>query len=171
MKDRCICIGFLGGGGYESQIEMQKRVYSVEGISPTITTSWEGLKGVKIKNATKEGYLEAKEGDGIDLQYPNSRTRRGRVGKGIAPTIMTGGMGGGVVCRGGQMVIRKLTPRECWRLMDFDDSDFDKAQKVVSNMRLYEQAGNSIVVNCLVAIFGQLFDGKENVYKEEKVCR
>lgn len=62
--------------------------------------------------------------------------------------------------------IRKLTPRECWRLMDFKDSDFDKAEKVVSNTQLYKQAGNSIVVNVLVAIMGQLFDGKENIYKE-----
>ena len=63
--------------------------------------------------------------------------------------------------------IRKLTPRECWRLMDFDDEDFNKAQAVESNTQLYAQAGNSIVVNCLVAIFGQMFDGKEDVYKEK----
>ena len=62
--------------------------------------------------------------------------------------------------------IRKLTPRECWRLMDFKDSDYDKAEKVVSNTQLYKQAGNSIVVNVLVAIIGQLFDGKETKYKE-----
>ena len=50
--------------------------------------------------------------------------------------------------------IRKLTPRECWRLMGFDDADFDKAQAAgISNTQLYKQAGNSIVVNCLEAIF------------------
>lgn len=48
------------------------------------------------------------------------------------------------ICR-----IRKLTPRECWRLMGFDDADFDKASKVCSNSQLYKQAGNSIVVNVL----------------------
>ena len=62
--------------------------------------------------------------------------------------------------------IRKLTPRECWRLMDFSDEDFEKAAEVNSNTQLYKQAGNSIVVNVLVAILGQLFPGKENVYKE-----
>lgn len=62
--------------------------------------------------------------------------------------------------------IRKLTPRECWRLMDFKDSDFEKAQEENSNTQLYKQAGNSIVKNVLVAIFGQMIDGKENVYKE-----
>ena len=50
--------------------------------------------------------------------------------------------------------------------MDFDDEDFNKAQSIESNTQLYAQAGNSIVVNCLVAIFGQMFDGKEEVYKE-----
>ena len=62
--------------------------------------------------------------------------------------------------------IRKLTPKECWRLMDFTDEDFTKAEKVNSNTQLYKQAGNSIVANVLVAIMGQLFEGKENVYKE-----
>lgn len=53
--------------------------------------------------------------------------------------------------------IRKLTPKECWRLMGFDDSDFEKAEKVNSNTQLYKQAGNSIVVNVLEAIFKNLF--------------
>lgn len=52
--------------------------------------------------------------------------------------------------------IRKLTPRECWRLMNFTDADFEKAQAVNSNSQLYKQAGNSIVVACLIAIFSQL---------------
>lgn len=50
--------------------------------------------------------------------------------------------------------------------MDFKDYDFEKAQEVNSNTQLYKQAGNSIVKNVLVAIFGQMIDGKENVYKE-----
>ena len=65
------------------------------------------------------------------------------------------------------MRIRKLTPKEYWRLMDFDDEDYNKASQVVSESQLYKQAGNSIVVNVLAAIFGQLFDGKEDVYKEK----
>ena len=66
----------------------------------------------------------------------------------------------------GQYRIRKLTPMECWRLMDFSDEDFHKAESVNSNTQLYKQAGNSIVRNVLVAIFGQMIPGKENVYKE-----
>ena len=54
------------------------------------------------------------------------------------------------------LIIRKLTPKEYWRLMGFDDSDFEKAAKVNSNTQLYKQAGNSIVVNVLCEIFKQL---------------
>lgn len=49
--------------------------------------------------------------------------------------------------------IRKLTPKECWRLMGFEDIDFEKAEKVNSNTQLYKQAGNSIVVDVLEALF------------------
>ena len=55
------------------------------------------------------------------------------------------------------VIVRMLTPREYWRLMDFDDTDFDKAQSVVSNRQLYNQAGNSIVVSVLYYIFKELF--------------
>lgn len=59
--------------------------------------------------------------------------------------------------------IRKLTPKECWRLMGFKDEEFDKAQKVNSNTQLYKQAGNSIVVDVLEAILRNLLtcDRKE----------
>lgn len=57
--------------------------------------------------------------------------------------------------------IRKLTPKECWRLMGFDDEDVEKAAKVCSNSQLYKQAGNSIVVDVLMAIFRELFVPKK----------
>lgn len=62
--------------------------------------------------------------------------------------------------------IRKLIPKECWSLMDFLESDFISAEKVVSNSQLYKQVGNSIVKRVLMAIIGQMIPGKENVYKE-----
>jgi DNA (cytosine-5)-methyltransferase 1 len=52
--------------------------------------------------------------------------------------------------------IRKLIPRECWRLMSFTDEDFDKAASVNSNTQLYKQAGNSIVKDVMMAIFRQM---------------
>lgn len=54
--------------------------------------------------------------------------------------------------------IRKFTPKECWRLMGFSDDDFEKAEQVNSNTQLYKQAGNSIVVDVLEAIFRQLIE-------------
>lgn len=77
----------------------------------------------------------------------------------ILPTITT--HGGGI--SGTPMVkknlrIRKITPREAWRLMGFDDKDFDKAQQVNSDTQLYKQAGNSIVVNVLEDIFRQFYE-------------
>lgn len=109
-----------------------------------------GYEGVAIRTANKKGYDMATDGDGIDLSYPQSATPRGRVGHGVAKTIPTGDSQGTL----DGFRIRKLTPRECWRLMGFDDADFDKAQAAgISNTQLYKQAGNSIVVNCLEAIF------------------
>ena len=54
--------------------------------------------------------------------------------------------------------IRKLTPKECFRLMGFDDSDFEKAEAVNSNTQLYKQAGNSICVPVVEYIINELFD-------------
>lgn len=85
---------------------------------------------------------------------------------GICSTLSAGTYGYANNCIQTQYRIRKLTPRECWRLMNFTDQDFEKAADVNSNTQLYKQAGNSIVKNCLVAIIGQMIPGKEDVYKE-----
>lgn len=73
-------------------------------------------------------------------------------------TLTTRGdcVGTAVKDKSNNLRIRKLTPKECWRLMGFDDEDFEKAAKVNSNSQLYKQAGNSIVVNVLEAILTNL---------------
>lgn len=79
--------------------------------------------------------------------------------EGIARTVKAGGGSGNIpkiVCDTSNLKIRKLTPRECWRLMGFSDEDFDKVKDYISDTQLYKQAGNSIVVNCLEAIFNNL---------------
>ena len=63
------------------------------------------------------------------------------------------------------MRIRKLTPKECWRLMGFDDTDFEKAEAVNSNSQLYKQAGNSIVVDVIEKIYEKLFERYGDVIK------
>lgn len=110
------------------------------------------LEPLKVKNATKKGYQEATDGDIIDLAYPNSKQRRGRVKKGYTHTITTSPNIG--VLDGYR--VRKLTPLECWRLMGFGDDEFYKAEKVNSNSQLYKQAGNSIVVDVLEGIFTEI---------------
>lgn len=94
-------------------------------------------------------------------EYPKSKLRRGRViEKGnISPTIICHDTNYRVE---ENYAIRKLTPKECWRLMGFSDDDFEKAEKVNSNTQLYKQAGNSIVVNVLEAIFKQMLEDKRN---------
>lgn len=64
--------------------------------------------------------------------------------------------------------VRRLTARECWRLMDFSDSDYEKAEAVNSQSQLYREAGNSIVKNVLMAVFGQMLPGKEAAYNGRK---
>ena len=139
-----------------------------QGICNTLTSVQKDnmlLETVRIKQATSQGYIECEVGGVADLSYPDSKTRRGRVQENgqVSPTLMAGEQD---ICRiENQYRIRKLTPLECWRLMDFSDDDFEKAAKVNSNTQLYKQAGNSIVKNVLVAIIGQMIAGKESVYR------
>lgn len=130
------------------------RTVRKDNCSGTIDTgiSFRNKQFLLIKNATKKGYLEAYEGDGVDISG-RMESHRGTVQKGMSQTLKTA-IEVGVVVKG--LRIRKLTPKECWRLMGFDDASFERANKVNSNAQLYKQAGNSIVVNCLMAIFSQL---------------
>jgi site-specific DNA-cytosine methylase/intein/homing endonuclease len=110
---------------------------------------------IKIREATQKGYAEAHFGDGVNTQYPNSTTARGRVAKGISNTLMCGD-GRGIVTD--DIRIRKLTPRECLRLMGWHDEQIDKIEAAgISNAQKYRQAGNGIVVQVLEAIFKNLF--------------
>ena len=178
---------------------MNEEVYDSLGLCPTLTTNkGEGPK-VKVAEATKQGYAVAEMGDSINFEQPNSKTRRGRVGKGIVNTLTTGCNQGvlelpaigasrgrnpentsdrtpgspteqrleinkhGVsntltsVQKDNYVIepnyrIRKLTPKECWRLQGFPDWAFEKAEKVNSNSQLYKQAGNSVTMNVISAI-------------------
>ena len=106
-------------------------------------------KKLKIREATTKGYAEAGVGDSVNIANINSKTKRGRVGNQIANTLLASEQQGVV---GSDYRIRRLTPRECWRLQGFPDSAFDKAQAVTSNSQLYKQAGNSVTVNVIAEI-------------------
>lgn len=139
---------------------------------------------VGIKVANKRGYIECEIGGVADFLYPTSKHRRGRVqGDGqISPTITAENTGvckveinenyrieDGVlypnedVTKGTEIDwsnteyrIRKLTPTECLKIMDVDESDIEKMKAVNSNTQLYKTAGNSIIVSVLCAVFSQL---------------
>lgn len=142
-------------GTIEPNFNQSGVVYETDGIAPTIRAyQGGGLEPkIRVKEATSQGYAEAEIGDSVNLSHPNSKTRRGRVGKQIANTLLTGESQGVVEP---DFRIRKLTPRECWRLQGFPDWAFDKAQEVNSNSQLYKQAGNSVTVNVIAAIAKEL---------------
>ncbi|MCM3511669.1 DNA cytosine methyltransferase [Carnobacterium inhibens] len=248
-KGICASLNTMGGGGREPYIVVsQNRIKTVgnirkngksqsgqvvdsEGLSPSICASGLQKNPIKvlIREATKKGYSIAKVGDSINFEHLNSKTRRGRVGKGVAQTLTTSCNQGTIELpaigasrgrnplnladrsagstkeqrleinkqgtsntltsvqkdnyvilqkargnnKGGQhkiaptvtsnsyqennilsdgIRIRKLTPKECWRLQGFPDWAFKKAEKVNSNSQLYKQAGNSVTVNVIFEI-------------------
>lgn len=110
-----------------------------------------------IKNSTKQGYLEAEENDCIDLTASNLKNHRGVVQKGKAQTIVCadGGGRGVVVNKQSDLKIRKLTPRECFRLQGVRDDDIDKLMHM-GDTTLYHLAGDAIVVNVLMEIFKEI---------------
>lgn len=130
--------------------------YICEGIDEEIQVK----DFLKIKEATKKGYSEAYAGDYVNIQFPNSKTRRGRVGNGIANTLLTSKENCVVVDN--PLRLRRLTEKECFRLMGFDDSDCDILKdNGISMTQIYKQAGNSIVVDVLEALFTELFEAIE----------
>jgi DNA (cytosine-5)-methyltransferase 1 len=118
--------------------EQIRRVYSPDGCCPTLNTMQGGNTEPKI------------------LQIPRGYNNGGL--HEVSPTISSHSWECNNFITENNMRIRKITPRECWRLMGFYDSDFDRAQQFNSNSQLYKQAGNSIVVDVLYYIFKNLFE-------------
>ena len=146
--------------------ECIRRVYSQDGVAPTLSTMQGGQRQPKIidpqgrKNKvcvprdfapTLRAQAHGNAPVVIDDTY--GYDDKPREYSDVSPTLRAGRQGLKV---DNQIRVRRLTPRECWRLMGFSDEDFAKAEKVNSNTQLYKQAGNSIVVNVLEAIFKKL---------------
>lgn len=167
QKDNLVLEPKRLGGLYDGEGKRRQAgaVWEKENIAPTLDTCQGGHREplIVVKEGTKKGYDIAKVGDSINLSFPGSITRRGKVGKGVSQTLDTS-------CNIGTLEtdyrIRKLTPLECFRLMGFDDEDYYKARTSLeqvfykgndkSNSQMYKQAGNSIVVNVLEEIFKSL---------------
>ena len=234
-RERCFIIGHLRGrstskifpvegtnrensislnlfGCLNGRNSQRDRVYSADGLAPTISTKPGGnteskiaipvltpdraekrqngrrfkddgepmftLTGqdrhgvaVEVREATKQGYAECRVGiDSVNFAMPNSKTRRGRVGKEIANTLDTSCNQGIFVKVSDELIvyavwyekyqcyiaIRKLTPRECFKLQGWSDDYFEKAQFVNSDSQLYKQAGNGVTVSVIKAIAEKL---------------
>lgn len=217
--------------GYIKKTEDEKKhqsntVYDSDHIGRSLCAcDYKSPMMVNIKQATKQGYIECEVGGVVDLSYPDSKTRRGRVqdNGNTCPTITATETG---ICRiepkerffkqaletlnendcnSGDTInafnkhvdksgysptlttrpevfktailpvtddirIRKLTPKECFRLMGFSDENFDAAQKAgVSNSQLYKQAGNSIVVDVLYYIYVELYKAMPYLFDDLKL--
>ena len=133
---------------YKGDFEQLCRVWKEK--SPTLHTKSNEVK-IYVKNATKKGYIEAKDGDGIDISS-RMEHHRGTVQKQMIQTLDTQGV------VSSDLRIRKLTPKECFRLMGVKDEDYYKIAKNQSNSSLYHLAGDSIVVDVLMAIFKEMIE-------------
>ncbi|HDR8199906.1 TPA: DNA cytosine methyltransferase [Bacillus cereus] len=98
---------------------------------------------VKVRQATKQGYDIGVVGDAINIAVPTSKTRRGRIGRGVAQTLLRSREQ--TTLRNGKLYW--LTERESWRLQGIPDEYFDRAKEVTSPNQLYAQAGNGLTVN------------------------
>lgn len=136
-------------------------VYSTDGISPTLlATSYKQPVQIKVDN--------------IGNINPSGKGMNGNVfdENGLAPTLTTNkGEGNKIAIRQVHKIeppirIRKLTPKECFRLMGFSDENFEAAEKMVSNSQLYKQAGNSIVVDVLYYILVELYKAMPYLFED-----
>ena len=153
--------------------------YRISDIAPTITTGkGEGSKivipiltpdrknkhqnGRRFKNPGEEMFtLTAQDRHGVALVYQRSRGHNKGGLHAISPTLTSNDWQNNNFLIMGFIVIRKLTPRECWRLQAFPDEFFDKAQAVNSDSQLYKQAGNSVTVNVVYEIAKKIKEMEE----------
>ena len=163
----------LNGGKIGKMTDIYRRAYYDKGVSPTLHTCPGGNTEAKVIITDQQivnsipdskSYVKRKVQETLDEKgylpefhnpYHNSEVKE------ISPTIATScgnEAGVGAVLYKHNFRIRKLIPKEYWRLMGFDDIDFEKAKSAgISNTQLYKQAGNSIVVDVLQYIFRNLF--------------
>lgn len=179
IKDTLVpnAVGGVGEKSFGKQYRQGNRIYDTKCVSPALMANNDNANGGSLLildqqivdsipdsnsyNKRKAQEMLDKKGYLPEFHVPYSSSEV----KETAPTLTTASgsfTGSGSVMYNHDFRIRKLTPKECWRLMGFDDSDFDKAKVAgISNSQLYRQAGNSIVVNVLQYIFRNLFKGGE----------
>lgn len=179
---QCECVGSLNGGKWDKMNESIRRVYSPQAASPSLTTCCGGNHEVKIEEVSvydeQNRYLRTDGNVGTLTTDGSSPKHNNRIVEPSKDFVVWDGYNqqvrtdqscvGTLTCncgadlkRNGQGIInnfkiRKLTPRECFRLMGVKDDDFERVAKNQSDSSLYHLAGDSIITNCLMAIFEQM---------------
>lgn len=179
QRERVFCVSILGDEPYEFPAKQELSLTLKDMLEENVDTKFylnqEQVNKIKFSTYHKEASL-IQTGDYSDTLCARGSIKCVQVGRydtatrvnsncyrvyddnGLSPILST--------YQGGNLqpfvlddntLVRKLTPKECWRLMGFTDNDFDKATKVCSNSQLYKQAGNSIVVSVLENILRNLF--------------
>lgn len=161
---KCKQVGILEGGKWDKMHDIAKRVYNANGLSPTLHTCGGGNLEPKILEEPTESFFkqaldtaksnECEVGDTIDAF--NERINK----SGISPTVTTRpeGFKTAILPIDQQYRVRKLTERECFKLMGVKQEDFETIRQNQSKSSCYHLAGDSIVTTVLMAIFGQMFD-------------
>ena len=184
-RERVFCVSILGDESYEfpakQELSLTLKDMMEENVDTKFYLNQEQVNKIKFSTYHKEASL-IQAGDYSDTLCARGSIKCVQIGrydtatrvnsncyrvyddKGLSPTLST--------YQGGNLqpfvlddntLVRRLTPKECWRLMGFTDSDFDKVAKVCSNSQLYKQAGNSIVVQVLEGILKNLIRRDTNL--------
>lgn len=175
IKCNCNDVGVVVLGNYSPSGRNASRIVDNNGIAPTVMENHGTVTATVDKNLWSQSQMkmitndgdvkryinsdivdEFKEGQAADISFPNGYNKAKRVHN-ECPAINGTTTESSFIVKN-DLRIRKLTPLEVWRLMGFSDDDFNKAEKINSNSQLYKQAGNSIVVNVLMAIFKQFLN-------------
>lgn len=169
-RDRCFMVSLLGEWNYKFPqpipLERKLKDYLEDEVDEKCYINNEKAQKL-IQTLIKNGTLQSNKGDReIAVKTREMKIAEGNMVGTLTTDSCTSASHNGSYGVVDSFRIRKLTPLECWRLMGFSDEDFQKAEEVNSNSQLYKQAGNSIVKNVLIAIFGQMITRKENLYKE-----
>ena len=162
MAEKCIMAGSIEGAGYEKMFEQSRRVYSPDGTAPTLHTVGGGNLEPKIIEPKLVGGVGEMKSNGGTQYYQQDRIYDSENVAAAHPANLPGGSYNYQVKEKRKYRIRKLTPKECGRLMGVKDEDIAELTKRQSQSLQYHLFGDSIVTACLMAIFGKLLGADYN---------
>ena len=148
-------------GSLEAKFESTNRIYDVGGCSPTLSTMQGGNQEPKILESQIVAMCGRNPDNPSDRTTGNPTEQRLEANTQGTSNCLTSVQKDNLLLENPQYRIRKLTPRECGRLMGVSDEDIDKMAAVNSNTQLYKQFGNSIVIDVMCEMFRNLYIEQE----------